>query len=120
MESLVLRYNPDWTGGGFVGRTYRFPEWARGRFETAAVESYDVALHFSREAWLGRIMSCRGVGASLSDARAAEFKREYRAILQQYDEPLELLHRIQMEVYRSVLVAEPRRRSLSSVGASGR
>lgn len=102
MEALVLKYNPTWSGKGFKKFNYSFPEWAEGRFKLEAVESYNEVLVFSKEAWLGRIMSCRGVGASLSDEKAAEFENEYRRILDKYDEPLRLKHQIHMELYKAL------------------
>lgn len=101
MEALVLRYNPNWSGGGFRAYRYRFPQWAEGRFTQDAVESYDETLTFGKEAWLGRVRSCRGVGASLSGERLAAFEREYAALLEKYDEPLQLRHQIHIELYRS-------------------
>lgn len=99
---LVMRYNPSWNPEGFHESEYRFPDWARGRFTAEEVISYDEALVFTKENWLGRVLTCRGVGASLSDDRVAEFEREYRKILSKYDEPLQLKHRVHMELYRAV------------------
>lgn len=101
MESLVLKYNPDWSGGGFREFRYAFPDWAVDRFRLEAVKSYDATLEFSKEAWLGRIKSCRGVGASLSKGKIAEFEAEYRKMLDKYSEPLSLKHQIHIEIYRS-------------------
>ena len=101
MENLVLRYNPDWSGKGFKKFDYSFPEWADNMFELERVESYNTVLEFSKEAWLGRIKSCRGVGASLSAGRVAEFENDYRKILGKYSEPLKLKHQIHFELYKS-------------------
>ena len=102
MERTVLKYNPDWSGGGF--RAYRFqcPDWAKGRFAVEDVCSYDAELTFSKEAWVGRVLTCRGVGASLSKAETAAFEREYRGLLEKYGEPLRLKHQIHIELYRSL------------------
>ena len=102
MERLVLRYNPSWSGGGFDRFRYSYPSWAEGRFAIDTIHSYDETLTFSREAWLGRIRSCRGVGASLSPEKAAEFEAEYRGLLDRYDEPLRLRHQIHIELYRKL------------------
>ena len=102
MEAFVLRYNPGWSGCGFQSFEYSYPRWARNRFIIDTIHSYDENLEFTREAWLGRIMSCRGVGASLSEEKAAEFETEYRSILEKYPEPLRLKHQIHIELYRSV------------------
>lgn len=102
LERTVLRYNPAWNGSGFRTYRYQFPSWAEGRFALDTVHSYDAVLTFTKEAWLGRIRSCRGVGASLSAADAAAFEAEYRALLEQYAEPLRLKHQIHIELYRRV------------------
>lgn len=100
MIEIVRRYNPVWNPEGFNTDAYRFPDWARGRFDLVTVESYDTDLLFTKEAWLGRVKTCRGVGASLLPEKIAAFEKEYRALLEKYDEPLRLKHRIRMELYR--------------------
>lgn len=102
MVRTVKRFNPQWNEKGFAKDIYRFPPWAEGRFELIDVCGYDEALRFNREGWLGRVLSCRGIGASLDKETVARFEEEYRAILGKYDEPLWLKHRIHMEVYRSM------------------
>ena len=101
MERLVLRYNPGWSGAGFDKFRYHYPDWAEGRFQIDTVHSYNVTLPFTREAWLGRVLSCRGVGAGLPPAQTAAFAEEYRALLENYAEPLRLQHQIHIELYRS-------------------
>lgn len=100
MEKLVLKYNPDWSGKGFSKFKYAYPDWADGRFSIETIHSYNEVLRFSRKAWLGRIISCRGVGASLSEEKLGSFTDEYRKILEKYDEPLMLKHQIHIEIYR--------------------
>jgi len=99
MEQLVLKYNPHWKGGGFKQYQYSFPEWAENRFDIATIHSYNTVLTFTKEQWLGRIKSCRGVGASLSPEMIQAFENEYKNILAKYDEPLKLLHQIHIEIY---------------------
>ena len=99
MEQLVLKYNPRWNGCGFKEYNFTFPNWANKRFKIETVHSYNAALSFSKEQWLGRIISCRGVGASLSESKIKEFENEYRGILSKYDEPLILKHQIHIEIY---------------------
>lgn len=100
MEALVLKYNPGWNGKGFKSFEYSYPEWAGGRFEIETIHSYNTEIEFTKEAWLGRILTCRGVGASLDDIKLKEFEAEYRDILNKYDEPLKLKHQIHIEIYR--------------------
>lgn len=101
MERLVLRYHPGWNGNGFDRFRYRYPDWAEGRFRIETIHSYDTVLTFSKEAWLGRVKSCRGVGASMPDETLQAFLAEYRRALEAYPEPLRLKHQIHIEVYRS-------------------
>ncbi|WP_316638081.1 class I SAM-dependent methyltransferase [uncultured Ruminococcus sp.] len=102
MIALVQAYNPAWNPEGFREYDYHFPDWAQGRFDSEAVISYDEALAFTKEAWLGRALTCRGVGASLPPEKVREFEAEYRRILARYGEPLYLKHRIHIELYRSI------------------
>ena len=102
MIALVQRYNPAWNPEGFNEYAYHFPEWAKDRFTCESVISYDEALSFTKEMWLGRVLTCRGVGASLSPEKVSGFEAEYRGLLDKYDEPLRLKHRIHIELYRSI------------------
>lgn len=101
MEKLVLKYNPDWNGSGFRKFEYSYPLWAENRFDIETIHSYNTILSFSKEAWVGRIKSCRGIGASLPESEIAEFEKEYRQLLKKYSEPLRLKHQIHIEIYRS-------------------
>ena len=102
MIALVKHYNPSWNPAGFQKPDDRFPDWAKNRFTGEAVITYDEALLFTKEAWIGRVKTCRGVGASLPEERIAAFEADYRALLRQVDEPLRLKHRIHIELYRKI------------------
>ena len=102
MEAIVKKYNPTWSGCGFDKYRYAYPEWAEGRFDIQTIHSYDAVLSFSREDWLGRVKSCRGVGASLPQDRIEAFENEYRELLSKHSEPLELKHQIHIEIYKSL------------------
>lgn len=101
MEQLVLKYNPNWSGGGFKKYEYRFPDWAKNGFELDTIKSYNELLEFTKDSWIGRILSCRGVGASLPKQRVKEFETEYRGKLKDVD-ILKIKHQIHIEVYRIV------------------
>ena len=102
MERTVLKYNPEWGGCGFEKFRYQYPEWADNRFNIDTIHSYDVTLNFTKEQWLGRVKSCRGVGASLSPQKLKEFEEEYKSILDKYsNDILKLKHQIHIEIYRS-------------------
>lgn len=102
MENLVLKYSHDWNGCGFEKFRYSYPDWAENGFNIETIHSYDVGLEFSKEEWIGRIKSCRGVGASLSKERITEFENEYRKRFEKYDtDLLKLKHQIHIEIYKS-------------------
>lgn len=92
-EALALRFNPDWTGCGEVRRPIDVPAVYGDYFTTEHREVFDLRVPFSREGWHGRMKSCRGIGASLSDGEIARFDREHRALLERLAPPeFEVLH----------------------------
>lgn len=92
-EALALRFNPDWTGCGEVRRPIDVPAVYGDYFTTEHREVFDLRVPFSREGWHGRMKSCRGIGASLSDGEIANFDREHRALLERLAPPeFEVLH----------------------------
>lgn len=92
-EKLVLKYNPDWTGGGFTRDGQIDSEWAKPLFKLNREEVFDIRIPFTRETWHGRIKACRGIGASsLSDEAISEFEREHIQILTEKPEKFEVLH----------------------------
>ncbi len=102
MEQTVLKYSPDWNGCGFEKFRYSYPVWAENDFNIDTIHSYDVSLNFTKEEWLGRVMSCRGVGARLSEEKLREFEAEYRSLLDKYEsEILSLKHQIHIEIYKA-------------------
>lgn len=46
---------------------YKPPDRVRDDFAVIAQEVYDIEVPFTRESWHGRMKTCRGVGASLSE-----------------------------------------------------
>lgn len=100
LEQLVLKYNPSWNGCGFGKFRYCFPEWAENKFEIETIHSYNATLTFTKKAWIERVKTCRGVGASLPQEKIAEFENKYRKLLDKYEEPLKLKHQIHIEIYR--------------------
>jgi len=99
---LVLRYNPDWTGGSVKRYTpAETPEWAEDLdeasrvdiFEVSDLERFDVNVRFTRENWHGRIKACRGIGASsLSAEKIEAFEKEHIAYLQGVPDAFDIPH----------------------------
>lgn len=92
-EKLVLKYNPQWTGGGYVRQPIFVPEIAEKYFDIEYREEYDLMVPFSRESWNGRMKACRGIGASLSDEDIAAWENEHMKLLGEIaPEAFEILH----------------------------
>lgn len=80
-ENLVLKYNPSWTGAGETRRSIQVTDIAYEYFEPAFHEEYDIQVPFTRESWHGRMKTCRGIGAALSEAEIREWEKEHKAML---------------------------------------
>ena len=100
-ESLVLKYNPGWTGAGYKRTPVFVPEIANGYFETELRNEYDLMVPFTRESWNGRMKACRGVGASLTPSDIAEWEKEHMMFLEKSaPQEFEVLHHAAMAVLR--------------------
>ena len=82
-EKLVRKYNPEWTGGGLTRYQLNEPEWSKELFNCVHCITYDINVAFTRESWHGRMIACRGVGASsLSQNEIEQFKTEHWEFMQ--------------------------------------
>lgn len=92
-EDLVLKYNPQWTGANLKRSLPLIPKEAEGLFEAADIVGFDLSISFTRESWHGRIVACRGIGASsLSAEEIAEFEKEHQAFLANQPDAFCILH----------------------------
>ncbi len=80
-EELVLKYNPDWSGAGEKRHPIWIPDVAYQDFEMEEHEEYEVMVPFTKESWHGRMLACRGVGASLSGKELESWDAEHRELL---------------------------------------
>lgn len=104
-EDLVLRYNPQWSGGGETRHPLAVPAAAKGLFQVEQSLVFDLQVPFTRESWNGRIKACRGIGASLSPTEVASFEREHLRLLAKLaPEQFEVAHYAAM----LILKAEPK------------
>lgn len=81
-EELVLKYSPDWSGAGENVHPIFIPDCYRDGFELVYHEEYPLEVKFTRETWNGRMKACRGVGASLSDEKIAQWESEHMMLLE--------------------------------------
>lgn len=92
-EALVLKYNPDWTGGGETIHPIQIPACYQERFALVYHEEYPIHVRFTREGWHGRMKACRGIGASLSEDAVSAWEREHWKLLAEIaPEKFDVLH----------------------------
>ncbi len=92
-EELVLKYNPAWTGANMQRSIPRLPKEGRDLFTVEHAIGFDIDIPFTRETWHGRMVACRGIGASsLSAAEIAEFEKEHKAFLNTVPETFAIPH----------------------------
>ncbi len=92
-EELVLKYNPDWTGGGMRRKKINVPDGFGDLFEVAGTDLYDVDVTFTRETWHGRMKACRGIGASsLSAEKTAAWEKEHLSFLAAQPDKFDIAH----------------------------
>ncbi len=92
-ESLVLKYNPVWSGSGNTIRPIDVPDCYSQYFEIMHHDEYTVSIPFTRETWHGRMKACRGIGASLSEFEIDKWEQEHIAMLERIaPNKFEILH----------------------------
>lgn len=80
-EKLVLKYNPDWSGKDATVQPIEIPPVYDEYFEREYHSEYRLKVHFTRESWNGRMKSCRGIGASLTQEEINSWEREHMKLL---------------------------------------
>lgn len=80
-EQLVLKYNPTWSGAGEAKHPIGLPDCALEYFDVIHSEEYDIDVPFSLESWHGRMIACRGVGASLTNEQIKSWEKEHLDML---------------------------------------
>ena len=91
-ERLVQKYNPAWTGGGEVKHPVHIPDVMYEYFDLEDREEYELKVPFTKESWHGRMIACRGVGASLSPEDLAKWDAEHRKLLENVPDSFDVLH----------------------------
>lgn len=80
-ENLVLRYNPKWSGAEETIHPIFIPECYNETFELVYHEEYYLDVNFTRESWNGRMKTCRGIGASLTENEITAWEQEHIKLL---------------------------------------
>lgn len=102
-EALIVRYNPAWSGRGETRHPIFIPADYDGLFEKETELVFDLDVPFTRERWNGRMLACRGVGASLPQQQVAAFSKEHSELLSRIAPPeFTVLHYAAMTILRRV------------------
>ncbi len=80
-EQLVLKYNPKWTGCNERRRYIEIPKVYGKFFNRDKQEIFDLDIEFDIESWNGRMKSCRGIGATLSQNEIEKWEKEHMDLL---------------------------------------
>ncbi len=91
-EELVRKFNPEWTGGGETKRPISIPDVMLDYFDLEDHEEYDLKVPFTKKSWHGRMIACRGVGASLLSEDLARWETEHIKLLENAPDRFEVLH----------------------------
>ena len=100
-EKLVLKYNPNWTGGGQKRTNAEDLHYLSKIMDIEKIFGYTENLEFNYETWAGRIRACRGVSAALPEEEVAEFNKEHLVLLKKItEEPFQIIHEIKIGIFR--------------------
>ncbi len=92
-EKLILKYNPEWSGFGETAHQIDIPKCYNELFNLVYHEEYPLKVSFTRESWNGRLKSCRGIGASLTESEIAMWEQEHKKLLDEIaPDEFEVLH----------------------------
>ena len=97
-EALILEHNPKWApmAGGNGLHPWWFADLEQAGFRDIESFTFDMAVPYTHEAWIGRIRASAGVAASLPPDAVARFDADHKALLER-DFPQEILlapHRV--------------------------
>jgi SAM-dependent methyltransferase len=96
-EELVRKYNPHWTGGGLKRYELREPEWSKELFNCVNCITYPVDDVFTPRSWHGRMIACRGIGASsLTIDEIEHFKAEHYEFMKTLPDKFSIPHYVTM------------------------
>ena len=95
-NALVKKINPNWHGAASALEDLR-----RHYFENPQMETFITEIPFTRESWHGRMLSSRGVMASMNENQLRQFDQEHRAMLEEkYPEKFSIKHKIFLTWYK--------------------
>ncbi len=99
-EELVLKHNPSWSAANYDGVLPPMFDWALSTLKLECYHVMERRMPFTRDAWRGRFLACRGIGASLPSAQIEAFDKEHDALLRTLTgDSFSVLHQMTAHVY---------------------
>lgn len=105
-EQIILRYTPTWP---FAARAGLYPQWLvdlqTAGFIGIETFSFDVAVPYSHEAWVGRVRASAPIAGTLDAEGVQACSQELTAILHERfaEDPLAVPHRVWAVTARAAL-----------------
>lgn len=100
-EQLVLKFNPQWTGNNRKRQVIEIPNTYKQYFDIESSTCFDVYIPFTKDTWNGRMKTCRGIEASLSQDKIDAFHKEHMQYLNEtVFDPFTILHYCTITVLR--------------------
>jgi SAM-dependent methyltransferase len=96
-EEVILRYSPAWP---YAGRAGLYPQWLTdlhlAGFRGIETFSFDAAVSYTHEAWVGRVRASAPVAGTLARDAVAACSRELEQMLRERfsEDPLSVPHRV--------------------------
>jgi SAM-dependent methyltransferase len=96
-EQIILRYSPSWP---FADRAGLYPQWLTdlqiAAFRCIETFSFDVAVPYSHEAWVGRVRASAPIAGTLDEDAVRASSEELAAMLDERfaEDPLAVPHRV--------------------------
>ncbi len=75
-KALISKFNPDWSAGSPA-----IDDLKKHYFDNPKMSSFYIKVPFTRESWMGRTMTMRGVQASMSDKKLNDFNLAHEKLL---------------------------------------
>ncbi len=105
-EKIILRYTPTWP---FADRAGLYPQWLvdlqTAGFTGIETFSFDVAVPYSHEAWVGRVRASAPIAGTLDAEGVRACSQELTAMLHEHfaEDPLAVPHRVWAVIARAAL-----------------
>ena len=95
-KALISEFNPSWTASRPA-----INDFFNDYFDNPVMDSFRIKLNFTRDSWMGRTMTMRGVQAQMDEDVLAEFNRAHEKLLKEIaPDEFTIDHKVFITAYR--------------------